>query len=160
MVGLPLLDIILASGRSVGQSAKVAGQLVHAALADLREIESLDDSLAPETPLEFDRSTASLLRGMYERWADESERLLERIDRFERASGTRVTGAGQLRHARGRSRARLSVSLDDMEQGVRDAAEDRTVPIEEVRRDLRLRVHQAGNGPVPASRPVARGGNA
>lgn len=160
MVALPLFDIVLASGQDLNRSAKVAAQLTHSALGDLDEIEALDNSLVPDDPDRFDRSTASLLRGMYERWADETERLLERIDRLEQAAKLSVPGSDALRHAHGRTRARLSVSLDDMEQGVHEARDGHTIPLEEIRRDLRLRVHETGHGSIPTTRPVAGGGNA
>jgi hypothetical protein len=157
MVALPLLDIVLAS-RDADRSARVANQMARSALAELDEIENLDDGLAPDDASEFDRQTAYVLRGMYERWAQDAELLLERIGRVEQQAGP-VPGAEALRRVYGRTRARLSVSLDDMEQGLRDAVEGRTVPIEEVRRELRVRVQQTGAESIPANRTVAGRGN-
>lgn len=158
MVALPLLDIVLASDQRFERSARLAAQLVQASIAELDGIEALDDSVAPENPGEFDRPTASLLRGMYERWADEAEHLLERIDLLKQQNAIAVPQTDRLRDAHGKTRARLSISLDDMERGIREAAQGDTVPLEEVRRDLRLRVQQAGNGPVSSTRPLAGGG--
>ena len=155
MVALPLLDLVLASEQGSERSARVAVRLLNSALAELQQIEALDASSAPENPEEFDRSTASLLRGMYERWADETEQLLDRVDRLQKSTSATIPGADQIRRAHGRTRARLSISLDDMERGVREAAQGDTVPIEEVRRDLRLRIEQAGKGAIPTTRPVA-----
>jgi len=139
MVALLLLDHFLASGPSPDRSAEVALHLVHSALAELEQIESLDRHVAPEDPDEFDRKGASLLRGMYERWADETAELLERVGRLEQQISTTIHGADMLHHAYGRTRARLSISLDDMEQSLREAARGDTVTLEEVRRDLRAR---------------------
>jgi predicted transcriptional regulator len=136
MIDLPLVDAL--------RSADAAAKVVRFTLAGLREIETLDNDLAPEAPIELDRSTASLLRGMYEQWADESDRLLERVDRMEREQGAKIRGSEELRDAIGRTRARLSISLDDMAEGLRDAVEGRTVPMEEVKRELRLRVGRTG----------------
>jgi hypothetical protein len=77
---------------------------------------------------------------MYEQWARDAQLLLERVEHLQLQSG-RVALADALRRAHGRTRARLSVSLEDMEESLRDLREGRTVPIEEVRRELRLRVH-------------------
>ena len=147
MVALPLLDMVIASGQTPQRSARVAAQLARAALGELEEIENLEDGLSPEDPAEFDRQTAAILRGLYERWAMEAELLLERIERLQRM-GQAIADAEALRRAHGRTRARLSISLDDMEQGLRDAVEGRTVPLEEVRRELRLRVQQTGTDAV------------
>jgi predicted transcriptional regulator len=138
MVALPLFDVVLSSGQSQAQWPIVAAQLVQSALADLGQLEELDDSLSSENPFRFDRPTATLIRGMYERWAQDTESLLERIARVERRSG-RVSGAEFLRDAHGKTRARLSISLEQIERGLKDVAEGRTIPVDEVRRELRLR---------------------
>ena len=136
MVDLPLLEM--------AHSADAAAKVVRFALAGLREIETLDNDLAPQDPIELDRSTASMLRGMYEQWVVEAERLLERVDRMGHENGAMIHGSAELRDAVGRTRARLSISLDDMAEGLRDASEGRTVPMEEVKRELRLRTGRAG----------------
>ena len=138
MVALPVFDAVLSSGQTPQRSGRVAAQLVHSALGELCDIQKLEDSVAPEDPLHFDGQTAGLIRGMYEAWTRGAEALLERVAVVERESGT-VADAEVLRDALGRTRAMLSVSLDQMERGLRDVAEGRTVPAEEVRRELRLR---------------------
>ncbi|HXE54489.1 MAG TPA: hypothetical protein VN541_15820 [Tepidisphaeraceae bacterium] len=159
MVALPLLDVVLASPNTPDRTLKLAAQLIHSALTDLTGIEALDGSLASDLWTTFDRQAAALLRGMYERWAQDAELLLERIKRIEQQTGP-VGEAESLRHAHGRTRARLSISQEDIEEGLRDALEDRTVPIEEVRRELRLRVQQEGTAAIPGTGTVTGGGNA
>lgn len=140
MVALPLFDAVLSAGFSVERPAKVAAQVIEAALSDLQQIEKLDASVAPDEPSHFDLRTASALRQMYEQWVQDAQSLLDRVEHLELQSGP-VALADALRDAHGRTRARLSVSLDDMQESLRDVREGRTVPIEEVRRELRLRVH-------------------
>jgi hypothetical protein len=140
MAALPLFDAVLSAGVSVERPARVAAQVIEAALSDLQQIEKLDASVAPDDPSQFDLRTASALRQMYEQWARDAQLLLERVEHLQLQSG-RVALADALRRAHGRTRARLSVSLEDMEESLRDLREGRTVPIEEVRRELRLRVH-------------------
>jgi hypothetical protein len=135
MVAMSLIDSVFADGSSSERSLRVAAQFVQTALSDLAQIERLDDSLAPENPLQFDRSTASLLRDEYERWARSTESLLERIERFEFSTAI-VPGAESLRHAYGKTRARLSISLDDMERNIQALAAGCLIPIEQVRRGL------------------------
>lgn len=138
MVAVPLFESILSDDATSERSRRVAARVVQAALDDLVRIEKLDDSLAPEDPAQFDRRTAELLRGEYERWACEAESLLERIDGFQRLGGS-VADAESLRRAHGKTRARLSISIDDMEQSMQALADGRLVPLEEVRSALRLR---------------------
>jgi hypothetical protein len=140
MAALPLFDAVLSAGVSVERPARVAAQVIEAALSDLQQIEKLDASVAPDDPSQFDLRTASALRQMYEQWARDAQLLLKRVEHLQLQSG-RVALADALRRAHGRTRARLSVSLEDMEESLRDLREGRTVPIEEVRRELRLRVH-------------------
>jgi hypothetical protein len=140
MVALRLFDSILADDATTERSRRIAGQVVQMALSDLAQIEKLDEGLAPEDPSQFDRRTAKLLRDEYERWAREAGSLLDRIDRFQLHGGP-VADAESLRRAHGKTLVRLSISIDDMEQSLRALAEGRLVPIEEVRRGLRIRVH-------------------
>ena len=107
---------------------------------NLDQIERLDDSLAPADPLQFDRGTAQLLRDEYERWVVQSESLINRVDQLEPRLG-KIPDAQRLRDVCGKTRARLSVSIDQMEQSMRALAQNRLVPSQEVRRELRLPVH-------------------
>src|SRR5438067_8581014 len=134
MVALPLFDAVL-SERQPERSAKVAAELIRSALGEIRHIENLDESLAPGDPSQFDRQTVALLRGMYEEWARQAEALLDRVAPLERAGP--IAGAEALRDAQGRTWAMLSIPLDRLERSHKDAVEGRTIPVEEVRRELR-----------------------
>lgn len=138
MVALPLFDAVLSSGQGPGRAERVAIQLVQSGLSELADIQKLEDSVAPEDPLAFDRRTAAAIRDMYEAWAQAAEALLVRVATVERQAGM-VANAEALRDALGRTRAMLSVSLDQAERGLRDIAQGRTVSGQEARRELRLR---------------------
>jgi hypothetical protein len=138
MVALPLFDVVISS-ESADRAIRVASRLASSALIERSEIQKLDDSLAPDDPIQFDRQTTALIRGMYEQWVHEAEALLDRIADVERRFGP-VPGVEQLRHAHGKTMAMLSISLDAMEAGSRDLAEGRVHTLEEVRRELGLRV--------------------
>jgi len=140
MVAMSLVDSVFSNVGSAERSTRAVALLAQAALKDLAQIEKLDDALAPDDPAQFDRGAASLMRSEFERWAAYTASLLERIDRFAAINGP-VAGVKLLHRAYGKTRARLSISLDDMEQSYRALAEGRTVSGEEVRRDLFLRVH-------------------
>ena len=140
MVALAILDFVLSSEPSSERSERLVGQLVDSALADLKHIERLDEGLSPANPAQFERPTAALIRGLYDQWAREAEALLDRIASFEIRSGP-VLGAEALRDADGRVRAMLSVPLDHVEEARRQLAEGRTIPIAEIRRELRSGVH-------------------
>ena len=140
MVALPLFDMVLSSHANPGRAAGIAAELVQSALEDFRHIQNLDEGLAPADPSQFDRQTIALLRGMYEEWTRLAEALLERVDRLEKR-GAPVAASDALRDAHGRTRAMLSISLERLEQGHRAAVEGKGIPIEEVRRELRLGTH-------------------
>jgi len=139
MVALQLLDHFLASDTSPERLTKVAGHLVRSVLAELQQIELLDRSVAPDDPEQFDRTAATLIRGLYERWADETAGLLDRVGRLEHQTSTEIPDTNMLRHAHGRTRARLSISVDDMERSVQQGVRGETVTIHEIRRQLRAR---------------------
>ena len=137
MFALPLFDVVLCSNDAGGRPSKLAVQMIESALSELRQIEKIDQSLAPRDPLHFNRETAALIRGMYEKWGGEAEALLSRIDQVEKRFG-RLTSSESLRDAVGRTRAMLSISLDDMEEARRQIREGRLTPVGEVRRELRI----------------------
>jgi hypothetical protein len=136
MVALPLFDMVISSDHSE-RSVGVAGRLVDGALADLRQIEALEEELAPAGLARFDRQTVAVIRGMYEHWTHETRSVLDRAAQAERRFG-KVDGVPVLRDALGRTLAMLSVTIDDMEAGRREIMEGRTVTAEEARRELRL----------------------
>lgn len=136
MVALPLLDVVMSSDRAQ-MVVNMARQLADAALAEVRQIQMIEEGLAPAELTHFDRPTVVLIRGMYEQWAHEAQSLLDRIRRAEQKFGP-VPCADELRDALGRTLAMLSVSLEDMEAGRREIAEGRLLSAEEVRRELRL----------------------
>jgi hypothetical protein len=136
MVSLPLREVMVASD-SAERSHKLARRLIESALTDREEIEKFDKSLSPENPLDFDRQSAGMIRLMYEQWANDVEALLARISDVEQRFGA-VAEVAELRHAWGKTKAMLSISLDDMEAGCRDIKEGRLHSIEEVRHELHL----------------------
>ena len=140
MVALPLFDVLLSFNESPARSGTMAAELVQSALEDIRHIQNIDEGLAPSDPSHFDRQTIALVRGMYEAWVRAAEALLERIDRLEQ-SGTTVAASNSLRDAHGRTRAMLSLSLDQLEEGHRAAVGGKGIPIAEVRRELRVGTH-------------------
>lgn len=136
MVALPLFDVVMSSDRAE-RAITMAGQLAEGAIGELRQIQTIEEGLAPAGLTNFDRPTAALIRGMYEQWAHEAQSLLDRIRDAKPRFGA-VLHAEELRDALGRTLAMLSVSLDDMEAGRRDIAEGRVLSSQEVRRELRL----------------------
>jgi hypothetical protein len=139
MLALPLFDIVLSGDTGMERSTKVAAELIESALGEIRHIENLDESLAPSDAAEYDRQTVALVRGMYEEWARSVEGLLDRMDRLEHRQGP-LRGADALRAAHGRTCAMLSITLERLERDYQ-LAQSPGVPIEEVRRELRLGTH-------------------
>lgn len=140
MVSLSLLDVVI-SDAAAERSSAVAAQLVQSALSEYDRIKQLDGELAPRSNAEHDRHTAVLIRGMYEDWARQADALLDRVTRVQKRFGP-VADSEKLGDMYGRTRAMLSVTLEQIERARRDVAEGRTIPMEEVRRELRLRTHK------------------
>ena len=136
MVAPAFFDAVFPDSQHSERSARIAGELVQASLSQIAHLRRIDESLAPIDPASFDRRTIALLREMYELWARDAESLLNQMEAVQRRR-VNVPGIDELRDAYGRTRAMLSVSLDDLERGHRDAVAGRTVPIGEVRRELR-----------------------
>lgn len=137
MVALPLLDVVLASDRAE-RSIEIARQMIDNALLDLRQIQMMEDSLAPAGLTHFDRQTVTILRGMYEHWVDEARPILHRLNETAKRFG-KIERVDELRDALGVTLAMLSISIDDMEAGTREIAEGKVITSEEARRAIRLR---------------------
>ncbi|HEX4792302.1 MAG TPA: hypothetical protein VH370_00835 [Humisphaera sp.] len=137
MVPLSVVDMVFCSDQPLERTIEVASQFIAAALTDLDGISKLDMTLMP-VGRQVERQHASLLHGMYGDWAVQAESLLERIERLERRIGKKLPRADELRDAHGRTRAMLSISVEDMEQARKDILEGRTIPAAEVRRAIRM----------------------
>ncbi|HWE92938.1 MAG TPA: hypothetical protein VG269_03120 [Tepidisphaeraceae bacterium] len=140
MTALPLLDYAISAPERAEVSRTLAAHFIESSLADLEWIKRVDGTLMPDTKAALERPTAVMVRGLYEDWARQAEGLLDRVERLQ-AHTKPIPGYEALRDAHGRTRAMLSVSLEDMEQGRRDLLEGRMVSAEEVRRELRVGVH-------------------
>lgn len=147
MTALSLFDSVLAAasrppGGAPADPARLAGvaqRLVHAALAELAEIEALDACLAAPDADRFDAQTAVLLRGMYEQWTRDADPVLERVNKIRRM-GLTVPNADALADAQGRLFAMLQVTPEDVERGRRQHRQTRTWSREEIRAQLGLGV--------------------
>lgn len=142
MVAASALDILLPGSISSARDRRVAQQLVQSALSDLQQIELLGNSLGTENPITLDKSAATLLRDMYEAWTSHAELLLDRVRRLELDVNS-IPGSDELSDAIGRTRARLSVSIADLEQSLDELREGKTMSSQEARRELLLRTEQA-----------------
>ena len=140
MVASAFFDLVLPDGEQPDRAKRIATELLQSSLSEITHIECLDESLAPSDPASFDRRTIALLRDIYETWAKQAESLITHLSKIERLHGP-LPGVDDLKRAHGRTRAMLSISLDALERGHRDAVAGRTTPIAEVRRELRLGTH-------------------
>lgn len=140
-VALPLLDALRASAATgkqpaaVEQSTQIAEEFVAAALDEYRHIEALD-RVPDEASFVFDRQTAVLLRQMFADWATHAEALLDRLGPNDSA-GAEVKGVDELSRALGRTRAMLSVTLEDLDRAAEQLRTGKTHSLEEVRREVR-----------------------
>ena len=161
---LPTLDVLLndpATGKD--RLTRAVESAVTAALAELAAIEAFDAASAPTQALWFDRPAATAVRALYEAWVGTAEGLQARAALAIARAGPMV-GTDKLEYAVGKTVARLSITLDDMEESVRDGIEGRVTrfaSVEEMRRELlRPVVSRPGTGAVPSVEPMAAGGGA
>jgi hypothetical protein len=140
MIALPLLDFAMSAPERIDAARTISAHFIESILADLGWIKKIDATLIPNSKAGLERPLAALVRGLYEDWARQAEGLLDRVEQLQ-ARSKPIGGYESLRDAHGRTRAMLSISLEDMEQARRDLIEGRTVPAEEVRRELRVGVH-------------------
>jgi hypothetical protein len=140
---IPLLDLLRASAARGGNRAKkqlsdIAARLVASAMDDYRHVDGLDRGMASEDPQAFDRDAAVVIRRLYDEWASQAETLLDRVLPLER-SGVSIAGASELADAVGRTRAMLSVSLDNLDRAEDQLRRGEVKSVEEVRRELRAK---------------------
>ncbi len=161
---LPALDLMLSDAETgKDRLTRAVQSAVAAALAELVAVEAFEGATASFGAYHFDRPVATAVRGLFEAWVSAAEALQGRVaDATVRAG--RMAGADKLEYAIGKTLARLSVSLDDMEQSALDGIEGRETryaSVEEMRRELlHPRVPGPGAGPTPPAEPVVAGGGA
>lgn len=135
VLDLPLLETLRSPHGNGGtkpdsiRQAEIAAKFVAAALDEYRHLDALDHRDEDEP---FDRQTALMLRERFDVWATYAEALLDRV-------GPSVRGTSELLDAVGRTRAMLSVTLEDLDHAEEQIRRGETVSLEEVRRELRAR---------------------
>ena len=135
---LPTLDVLLTDGATgKDRLTRAVESAAAAAVAELAAIEAFDAASAPENVYWFDRPVATAVRALYEAWLPAAAALEVRVKAAAARAGP-MAGADQLHRVVGRTMARLSISLEDHEESIRDVAEGRMLSLEEVRRELRL----------------------
>jgi hypothetical protein len=132
MIELSLLDVMLASAPDLGRSQEILKEFIRSCVAHIEEIDRLDEIVIPTHRPIFNRPMAELIRGLHENWARYAEGLMERIRPMPAVVKSAV-GYEAFRDVYGRTRAMLSVSVDDMEAAELDLVEGRVIPIAEVR---------------------------
>ncbi|HEX8523122.1 MAG TPA: hypothetical protein VF669_12770 [Tepidisphaeraceae bacterium] len=113
----------------------LASHLVSSLLGELEYLWTLYFSVDPEA----DPAAEVELREMFERWADAGDEALDRLARLQREESIAVPSYVELMHGHGRVRAMLSVSLEDLAEVRAQIRRGEVIPLEEVKRELRLR---------------------
>ena len=161
---LPTLDVLLTDATyGKDRLTRAVESAIAGAVAELAIIESFDKATATASAFDFNRPAAAAVRAMFEAWVATAEALEQRVQAAVVRAG-KMAGADKLEHAVGRTLARLSITLDDVEQSARDEVEGRVVrfaSMEEMRRELlRPDASRLGTGPVQTAEPVASRGGA
>ena len=161
---LPTLDVLLTDATTgKDRLTRAVESAIAAALADLAAIEAFDKATGPEHVLWFDRPVAMAVRALYEAWVSAAEALQGRAAAAVARAGP-MTGRDKLEYAVGKTMARLSITVDDLEESVRDGIEGRETrfaSVEEMRRELlHTNVPRPGPDAVRAVEPVPAGSGA
>src|SRR6266566_6390256 len=132
MSGLSLLDVLLYGGANssdatvnatgIERVGNVAQGLIDGARNDLLELEKLDSAVAADEQDGLGVQVAAILRGMYDEWARQAEAVLDKVS-IVTEMGVVLRGIEELRDAHGRTRAMLSVTLNDIAEARRQVRE-------------------------------------
>lgn len=126
-----------------GRLTEFAASLVASALADLQRIREYEklardiDTTNPALELEILR----LIWRLYEEWATEADNVFARASALKR-SGIPVPATDQLDDAIGRTRARLSITPEQIARSREQARTGQCVPAKELRDELHARIHR------------------
>ena len=150
MSAIPLFDILSrrqsdhtaqASGNDKSRLLEVAIMLVEAALADYERLRTYETHVRlrrGENEELFDLELTRSIWQMFSEWASEAEHILERVRRLI-ASGHSVPRVNELDHAHGVTMARLSLSPESLARSYEQVKRGETIPIQELRDELRAR---------------------
>ncbi len=112
----------------------MAARLIRWSLDEYGHIRSVDE-MPPHPTDPAERQMFVLMRRAYADWASDAEAVLARVASLK--DGAPIEGRTALEDAVGRTRAMLSVSLEDLDQAEEQIRNGQTVTLEEVRRELR-----------------------
>ena len=135
---IELFDIL-----SERQSLPIVGlarDMIELLILRFRRIQELDEMLDDISIDSDDRPAANAMREVYRQWADDAEAVIQRVSKLHLKVDTKSL-VESLEHSVGRTRARLSLSLDDIAEGERQAERGELIPVAEVRDELRARAH-------------------
>jgi len=147
MTAVSLFDVLARRDCGAGADAKapmanlgaLAEKLVANSLTDFARVTEYEEQFAwsvvrePQEDLEVMRTVSRL----YADWADEAAQVLDRVASL---GGRRLAGADELHDALGRTRARLTVTPEQIAKAKEQVRQGRIVPAKELRDELHARL--------------------
>lgn len=148
MTALPLFDALVRqstpsehAGPAEGRLTEFAEKLVADSLAEFARISEYERQFV--WPVELDPAAdLAVMRAtwrLYLEWADEAEQVLDRVSVAD-SSGGAVVGVTELNLALGRTRARLTVTPEQIARSKEQARQGQFVPAKELRDELNARL--------------------
>lgn len=128
-------------GRERADTRQLAEQLAASLLGDVQNLWDFYLSFSHEQ----NPGAEERVRAQFEQWARDADAAIERIKQVRREQGE-VARYEELYHAHGKVMAMLSVSLEDVREGRAQIRRGEGIPLEEVKRELRLRRESQGAG--------------
>lgn len=116
------------------QRRTLAERLIQWSIDEYKRLRNLDD-LPPHPRDPARRQMFVLMHKAYDEWATDAEAILERVAPM-RGDGP-IAGWTELEDAVGRTRARLSVTLDDLDKAEEQIRNGQVISLEEVKHELR-----------------------
>jgi hypothetical protein len=147
MTAVSLFDVLARRDCSAGADAKaalanlgaLAEKLVANSLADYARVREYEEQFAWSVPREpsDDLEVMQSVSRLYSDWANEAAEILDRVASL---GGRRLAGAGELHDALGRTRARLTVTPEQIAKAKEQVRQGRIVPAKELRDELHARL--------------------
>ena len=117
---------------------RLAEQMVATSIKSGQMLRELRERMFPMSDNPAALEVAHALRAEFLQWADEADAVFERASKL-RQSGRSISGSEELGDLIGMTRAMLQITPEAHLQAVEQIRRGETVPIDEVRRELRLR---------------------
>jgi hypothetical protein len=147
MTAIPLFDALVRARSSdprddQADAVPIAERLIDASISDLKRIDEYEKEFGqPDLRSSSAVEILTSVYRLYEQWAGEAEQILRRVRPLV-SSGQSIASAASLEDVYGRVQARLGLTPEKIARAIEDARQNRTIPGEVIRDELRARLRR------------------